>query len=130
MLAARCQSKIKWLRSDMKKILLISAALSALSFCAQATAESVQLQASSSLSVSVAPAAAQVSKTTAVALRAVALRDRPKLDSTGDVVVPADKRVRLEKSTQNADGAWWYATADGLGGGWVQESELSSPQQQ
>ena len=114
----------------MKKTLLISAALSALSFSALAATESVPPQASASLSASAAPASAQASKITAVALRAVALRDRPKLDSTGDVVVPAEKRVRLEKNTQNADGGWWYATADGLGGGWVQESELSSPQQQ
>ncbi|PTU31316.1 hypothetical protein [Stenotrophobium rhamnosiphilum] len=113
----------------MKKILLVSAALSALSFCAQAAAESVPPQASASVA-SAASATPQTSKATAVVLRAVALRDRPKLDSTGEVVVPAEKRVRLEKSTQNADGTWWYVTADGLGGGWVVETEVGSAQLQ
>lgn len=105
----------------MKKHLLIPAALSVFFLCAQLAPESVLAQ---------APAAQQAPKMTAVMLHAAALRDRPRADSTGEVVAPAETRMRLEKHTQNADGSWWYVTATGLGGGWMLESEMGSPQQE
>ncbi|MES2488438.1 MAG: hypothetical protein V4607_01515 [Pseudomonadota bacterium] len=118
----------------MKKVLLISVALSVLSFSAQAATECGSVEASAPASAAapavVAAAAPQVTKATAVVPRAVALRDRPQLSSVGDVVVPADKKVRLSSTVNNSDGNWWYVTADGLGGGWVPESDMSGLQQQ
>lgn len=79
---------------------------------------------------SAAPTAASKSAAGSMVIpHAVTLRDRPKIDSVGEVVAPADKQVRLEQSVSNADGNWWYVTASGLGGGWVLESEMSRPQQ-
>ncbi len=80
--------------------------------------------------VASAPAAAATPGTSAVIQRAVTLRDRPQANSMGSVVASADKRVRLERGIKNADGSWWYVSANGLGGGWVLESEISGPQQQ
>lgn len=65
-------------------------------------------------------------KNTAVILRPVALRDRPTASATGDVVANADTSVRLERGVKNSDGNWWYVTAPGLGGGWVQTSDMAN----
>jgi hypothetical protein len=69
---------------------------------------------------------ANASKNTAVILRPVALRDRPVANATGDVIASADTSVRLEHGIKNSDGNWWFVTAPGLGGGWVQTSELAN----
>lgn len=97
----------------MKKGLLIAVVFSVLSFGTQA-----------------APDSSQSAKPTAFVLHAATLRDRPRQGSQGEVVAPADTRVRLEKMTQNVDGTWWFVTANGLGGGWVLESEMGSPHQE
>ncbi|PTU31317.1 hypothetical protein [Stenotrophobium rhamnosiphilum] len=67
------------------------------------------------------------SKSTAVVLHPVPLRTRPVVANTGDII-DAETRVRLESSTINADGIWWFVTAPGIGGGWLLESAMGSPQ--
>ena len=76
-----------------------------------------------------ASAPAHAAKHTAIMLRSAALRDRPTTNATGDAVVQAETRVRLEASVKNGDGDWWFVTAAGVGGGWVLESEMGSPQE-
>lgn len=66
-------------------------------------------------------------KATAVVLRSVALRTRPVATGTGDLIA-AETRVRLESSTANSDGTWWFVTAPGIGGGWLLEKDIGSPQ--
>jgi hypothetical protein len=65
---------------------------------------------------------------TAITLRAAGLRSRPTAARTADVIVPAETHVRLEAHLSNADGIWWYVTANGIGGGWQLESEVGDPQ--
>ncbi len=127
----------------MKIRLHVLAALAAapLSFPALAdcvAAETAAAPAQSAAPAVPAPAASPVAAATPVASksvaapfvipRAVTLRDRPKTDSAGSIVAPSKKQVRLEHSISNSEGNWWYVTASGLGGGWVQESEMGSPQ--
>lgn len=66
-------------------------------------------------------------RATAIVLHAAALRSRPTGAGTGDVIA-AETRVRMESSVTNAEGAWWFVTATGVGGGWLLESELGDPQ--
>lgn len=66
-------------------------------------------------------------KATAVVLHPVPLRARPVASANGETV-DAETRVRLESSTSNADGNWWFVTVPGIGGGWLLESEMGSPQ--
>lgn len=75
-----------------------------------------------------APSVASTTRSTAILPNAATLRDQPKTSATGAIVAPAKTRVRLENSLKNAEGTWWFVTADGIGGGWVQESETSDRQ--
>ena len=72
-------------------------------------------------------ASAPAAKSTAVVIKAATLRDRPKTSGTGSIVVPLDTRVRIESVISNGDGNWAYVTSEGIGGGWVLESVISSP---
>lgn len=66
-------------------------------------------------------------KASAVVLHPTQLRSRPVVSGPGETI-DAETRVRLESSTSNADGTWWFVTAPGIGGGWLLESEMGSPQ--
>lgn len=121
----------------MKIRLHILAALAAAPLSFAALADCVAVETGPAPQAAAAPAASPAATSPAASTaagtfalpHAVALRDRPKADSVGDVVAPADKQVRLERSVSNADGTWWYVTANGIGGGWVLESEMGRPQQ-
>lgn len=121
----------------MKIQLTLAAALAAASISLPALADCVAVETGPAPVKASAPAhhrahvssAAETSsaaKNTAVILRPVALRDRPVNNATGDVVASADTSVRLEQGVKNSDGNWWFVTAPGLGGGWVQTSELGN----
>lgn len=122
----------------MKNRLYMVAAVAAASLSFPALADCVAVETGPAPQAATAPVASPAAAATSatasptasfVITHAVTLRDRPKADSVGAVVAPADKPVRLEQSVSNADGNWWYVTASGLGGGWVMESEMSRPQQ-
>jgi len=70
------------------------------------------------------PAAMGEVKTMVVVQHAVTLRDQPKT-STGSAVTEADTHVAVEGHVQNGEGNWSYVSANGVGTGWVQESEMA-----
>lgn len=118
----------------MKIQLPLLAALAAASLSFQAMADCVSVETSATSAQAQAPVrtatapapASSKNRSTAVILRPVALRDRPTNSGTGDVVASADTPVRLERGIKNADGNWWFVTAPGLGGGWVQTSDMAN----
>jgi len=107
----------------MKTKSLIAATLAA-----AALSISVMPSASFAQDSAAASSTAKQVKPTAIMLRASALRSRPTAAGTGDVIVPAETRVRVESKLSNADGDWWFVTATGLGGGWILQSEAGDPQ--
>ena len=52
------------------------------------------------------------------------MRGSPVLQTADSQNIPNGTLVRLVSPLKNTQGAWWFVTARGIGGGWVRDVEL------